>query len=100
MRSGTPDSRGTQSDHVCLAVTFSEHELIGQNFLALAASGYYDNTIFHRNIKTFMIQGGDPTGRPSRLTLHASMAHLQAPGRAGNQYGVVNFRMRLGRRYG
>jgi len=32
------------------------------NFLALAASGYYDNTVFHRNIKGFMLQGGDPTG--------------------------------------
>ena len=32
------------------------------NFLALCASGYYDKTIFHRNIKGFMIQGGDPTG--------------------------------------
>lgn len=32
------------------------------NFLALCASGYYDDTIFHRNIKGFMIQGGDPTG--------------------------------------
>jgi cyclophilin family peptidyl-prolyl cis-trans isomerase len=30
--------------------------------LALCASGYYDNTKFHRNIKGFMIQGGDPTG--------------------------------------
>ncbi|EIW72300.1 hypothetical protein TREMEDRAFT_66807 [Tremella mesenterica DSM 1558] len=33
-----------------------------ENFLALCASGVYDNTIFHRNIKGFMIQGGDPTG--------------------------------------
>jgi peptidyl-prolyl cis-trans isomerase-like 3 len=33
-----------------------------QNFLALAASGYYDSTIFHRNIRGFMVQGGDPTG--------------------------------------
>mmetsp|Transcript_11725 Transcript_11725/g.35173 ORF Transcript_11725/g.35173 Transcript_11725/m.35173 type:complete len:164 (+) Transcript_11725:226-717(+) len=33
-----------------------------QNFLALCASNYYDGTIFHRNIKGFMIQGGDPTG--------------------------------------
>lgn len=33
-----------------------------QNFLALCSSDYYDGTIFHRNIKGFMIQGGDPTG--------------------------------------
>ena len=33
-----------------------------RNFLALAASSYYDNTLFHRNIKGFIIQGGDPTG--------------------------------------
>lgn len=33
-----------------------------ENFLALAASGYYNSTLFHRNIKGFMVQGGDPTG--------------------------------------
>ncbi|KAG2436357.1 hypothetical protein HXX76_006664 [Chlamydomonas incerta] len=33
-----------------------------ENFLALCASNYYDNVHFHRNIKGFMIQGGDPTG--------------------------------------
>ncbi len=33
-----------------------------RNFLALAQAGYYDNTVFHRIIKGFMIQGGDPTG--------------------------------------
>ena len=33
-----------------------------QNFLALCASGYYDNTLWHRNIKGFMIQTGDPSG--------------------------------------
>jgi peptidyl-prolyl cis-trans isomerase-like 3 len=33
-----------------------------KNFLALCAMGAYDNTIFHRNIKNFIVQGGDPTG--------------------------------------
>uniref|UniRef100_A0A158Q7L6 PPIase cyclophilin-type domain-containing protein n=1 Tax=Elaeophora elaphi TaxID=1147741 RepID=A0A158Q7L6_9BILA len=33
-----------------------------ENFLALCASSYYDNCIFHRNIKDFMVQTGDPTG--------------------------------------
>ena len=28
------------------------------NFLALAASNFYDGSILHRNIKSFMIQGG------------------------------------------
>ena len=33
------------------------------NFLALAASGYYDATTFHRSLKGFVLQGGDPTAR-------------------------------------
>jgi peptidyl-prolyl cis-trans isomerase-like 3 len=30
------------------------------NFLALCATGYYNQTVFHRNMRSFMIQGGDP----------------------------------------
>ncbi|KAL7750617.1 Peptidyl-prolyl cis-trans isomerase cyp10 [Sorochytrium milnesiophthora] len=33
-----------------------------ENFLGLCASHYYDNCIWHRNIKGFMVQTGDPTG--------------------------------------
>ena len=32
------------------------------NFLALCASGAYNNTTFHRNIAGFIVQGGDTTG--------------------------------------
>nr|GMD45916.1 peptidyl-prolyl cis-trans isomerase CYP57 [Ipomoea batatas] len=33
-----------------------------RNFVQLCLEGYYDNTIFHRIIKSYLIQGGDPTG--------------------------------------
>ncbi|KAJ1830772.1 Peptidyl-prolyl cis-trans isomerase-like 3, partial [Coemansia sp. RSA 2703] len=33
-----------------------------ENFLALSASNYYDNTLIHRNIRGFLVQMGDPQG--------------------------------------
>ena len=33
-----------------------------RNFVQLCMEGYYDDTIFHRVVKGFIVQGGDPTG--------------------------------------
>jgi peptidyl-prolyl cis-trans isomerase SDCCAG10 len=33
-----------------------------RNFVQLCMEGYYNNTIFHRIVKDFLVQGGDPTG--------------------------------------
>lgn len=40
----------------------SKTPITSNNFVSLAEKGYYNNTIFHRVISGFMIQGGDPTG--------------------------------------
>jgi len=39
---------------------YKETPLHRDNFVKLARSGYYDGMLFHRVIKDFMIQGGDP----------------------------------------
>ena len=47
----------------CVVRLYNETPLHRDNFLKLAKEGYYNGTIFHRVIKDFMIQGGDPDSK-------------------------------------
>ena len=42
---------------------YDETPIHRDNFLKLAAEGYFNGTLFHRVIKDFMIQGGDPDSK-------------------------------------
>ena len=60
-----------------------ETPLACRNFIQLSLEGYYDGTTFHRVIKEFMAQGGDPTntgsggksswGRPFKDEIHGRL---------------------------
>jgi cyclophilin family peptidyl-prolyl cis-trans isomerase len=82
----------------------SESPKTVNNFVFLAKEGFYNGTIFHRIIKTFMIQGGDPTGTgmggpgyniPDELPVKHSyspgiiaMANTGRPNSGGSQFFI------------
>jgi cyclophilin family peptidyl-prolyl cis-trans isomerase len=52
----------TRLGDICL-ILYNETPLHKENFLKLTKSKFYDSTTFHRVIKGFMIQGGDPNSK-------------------------------------
>ncbi|KAI9699469.1 MAG: Peptidyl-prolyl isomerase cwc27 [Candelina mexicana] len=52
----------TTSGDILLELFAKQTPLTCRNFLQLCLDGYYNNTIFHRLIPGFVLQGGDPTG--------------------------------------
>lgn len=52
----------TENGDIVLQLYADKTPTTVNNFVFLAREGYYDGTIFHRVIKDFMAQGGDPTG--------------------------------------
>jgi hypothetical protein len=52
-----------------------------RNFVQLCTEGYYDNTIFHRVIKDYIAQGGDPTGTGNGEASGSGGGCRQQPGR-------------------
>lgn len=52
----------TTDGDITIALDAQSVPITVNSFVFLAKDGFYDGTIFHRTIKGFMIQGGDPTG--------------------------------------
>ncbi|MFW0714563.1 peptidylprolyl isomerase [Pedobacter sp. N23S346] len=50
----------------CIIKLYNETPLHRDNFLKLTKKGFYNGTLFHRVIKSFMIQGGDPDSRNAK----------------------------------
>ena len=47
----------------CVIKLYTETPLHSENFVKLAKEKFFDSTLFHRVIKDFMIQGGDPDSK-------------------------------------
>ncbi len=61
LNSGTKVKLETNYGNIVIRL-YDDMPITAGNFENLTKKGFYDNTIFHRIIDGFMIQGGDPTG--------------------------------------
>jgi peptidyl-prolyl cis-trans isomerase-like 3 len=52
----------TSQGDIKLELECEQCPIASSNFLALCGSGYYDGCVFHRNIRQYLVQGGDPSG--------------------------------------
>jgi len=52
----------TSEGDIVIELDSKNTPITANNFIYLAEKDFYDNTVFHRVISGFMIQGGDPTG--------------------------------------
>ena len=52
----------TEKGDIVVELSADRAPLTVENFVNLARAGFYDGTTFHRVIRGFMAQGGDPTG--------------------------------------
>lgn len=52
----------TTAGDIVIELNTQQTPITANNFITLAKKNFYNNTIFHRVIKGFMIQGGDPKG--------------------------------------
>ena len=73
-----------------------------ENFTTHARNGYYDGILFHRVIKGFMLQTGDPLGAlpfeclaPGRSALRRGVRPGNAAGGGAERRGAAGFRVRL-----
>ncbi|MBI2046475.1 MAG: peptidylprolyl isomerase [Parcubacteria group bacterium] len=55
-----------------LALFTNKAPLTVENFVKLSEAGFYNGTLFHRVIKDFMIQSGDPLSKESNWALHGT----------------------------